>query len=68
VNDLIAREQLRLELTRLLEYRRSEYLRLKDARTHITSGELGEALAGYEHALETVAQFPHDLEDTAAAS
>ena len=46
-----AREQLRAELTGLVQRRRADYLRLKGAGREITRGELAEAGAAYERAL-----------------
>jgi hypothetical protein len=50
-------EQRRADLTLWLEHRRNEYLRLKEARPHVTSDELREALAGYQQAVEALSQF-----------
>ncbi len=45
------REQLRWELTSMVEQRRADYHRLKGADKEITCAELSEARAAYEHAL-----------------
>jgi len=66
VNDPGTRDQLRAELTRWLEYRRSDYGRLKNAGAHVTNGELRAALDAYERALERLSRFVHELEDTNA--
>jgi hypothetical protein len=62
VNGLETREQLRAELTRWLEYWRSEFWRLKNAGAHVTKGELRDALGAYEDALETLSRFVNQLE------
>jgi len=52
-----AREQLRAELTSLVQRRRADYLRLKGAGREITDGELSEARAAYERALVRLSRF-----------
>lgn len=54
------REQQRADLTCWLDYRRAEYLRLKDARSHVTNTEIREAFAGYQQAVEALSRFLHE--------
>ena len=52
-----AREQLRAELTDLVQRRRGHYLRLKGAGREITYGELSEARSDYQRALVLLNRF-----------
>ena len=51
------RERLEKELTKFVEQRRADYLRLKAADTQITSAELSSARTAYEHALKRLSRF-----------
>ncbi len=58
-----AAQQVREELTSLVQRRRADFLRLKGAGSEISRAELSEASAAYEQALVCLSQFFEQAED-----